>query len=142
MCGCLLGCYTIYTFSGAVDPYGNFVRCKIHFTSKSCVFRYWQRYCTALHQRASAKLCGVVQGMELRNFRRDRHLYSAGRPSRWASAHILVMAALRSRCGHYIFVLFLLLSSVFFLVLSSPNLSGRILDVYHTSTHGVALVRI
>ena len=25
---------------------------------------------------------------------------------------------------------------------SSPNLSGRRLDVYHTSTHGVALVRI
>jgi len=23
-----------------------------------------------------------------------------------------------------------------------PNLSGRRLDVYHTSTHGVALVRI
>jgi len=47
------------------------------------------------------------------------------------------MAALRSRCGRYIFVLFL--SSIFF---SSPNLSGRRLDVYHTSTHGVALVRI
>jgi len=29
--------------------------------------------------------------------------------------------------------------SIFF---SSPNLSGRRLDVYHTSTHGVALVRI
>ena len=29
--------------------------------------------------------------------------------------------------------------SIFF---SSPNLSGRKLDVYHTSTHGVALVRI
>jgi len=28
--------------------------------------------------------------MELRNFRRGRHLYSAGWPSRWASAHILV----------------------------------------------------
>jgi len=26
--------------------------------------------------------------MELRNFRRGCHLYSAGRPSRWASAHI------------------------------------------------------
>jgi len=39
----------------------------------------------------SAKLCGVIQGMELRNFRRRRHLYSAGRPSRWASAHILVL---------------------------------------------------
>ena len=25
---------------------------------------------------------------------------------------------------------------------SSPNLSGQRLDVYHTSTHGVALVRI
>jgi len=41
-----------------------------------------QRYCTALEQRPSAKLCGVVQGMELQNFRRGRHLYSAGRPSR------------------------------------------------------------
>jgi len=48
------------------------------------------RYCMALQQRASAKLCGVVRGMELRNFCRGRHLYSAGRPSRWASAHILV----------------------------------------------------
>ena len=47
------------------------------------------------------------------------------------------MAALRSRCGHYIFALWFLLS-----FLSSPNLSGRRLDVYHTSTHGVALVRI
>ena len=43
------------------------------------------------------------------------------------------MATLRSRCGHYIFVLFL--SSFFLLLLffSSPNLSGRRLDVYHTS---------
>ena len=27
-------------------------------------------------------------------------------------------------------------------IFSSPNLSGRRLDVYHTSTHGVALVQI
>ena len=66
-------------------------RCKIHFTSKSCVLLYCQRYCTALQQRVSAKPCGMVQGMELRNFRRGRQLYSAGRPSRWASAHILVV---------------------------------------------------
>jgi len=34
-------------------------------------------------------------------------------------------------------------SSFFFLLLfSSPNLNRRRLDVYHTSTHGVALVRI
>jgi len=52
----------------------------------------------------------------------------------------VAVAALRSICGHYIFVLlFLLLSSIFF---SSPNLCRRKLDVCHTSTHGVALVRI
>ena len=37
-----------------------------------------------------SQLCGVVQGMELLNFRRGRHLYSVGWPSCWASAHILV----------------------------------------------------
>ena len=47
------------------------------------------------------------------------------------------MAAPRSRCGHYIFVLWFLL-----LFFSSPNLSRRRMDVYHTSTHDVALVRI
>jgi len=53
------------------------------------------------------------------------------------------MAALCNRAGDYIFVLlFLLLSSSIFYLFSSPNLSGRRLDVYHTSTHGVALVRI
>jgi len=51
---------------------------------------------------------------------------------------VVVMAALHSRCGHYIFVLFL---SIFYLF-SSPNLSGRRLDVYHTSTRGMALVQI
>ena len=78
-------------FLGALAPWQNFARCKIHFTSKSCVLLYLQHYCTALQQRASAKLCGVVQGMELQNFCRGRHLYSAGQPSRWASAHILVI---------------------------------------------------
>jgi len=53
------------------------------------------------------------------------------------------MAALWNEAGHYIFALwFLLLSSFFFLLFSSPNLSRRRFDVYHTSTHGVALVLI
>jgi len=49
------------------------------------------------------------------------------------------MAALHSRCGHYTFVLLVLYFLFFFY---SPNLSGRRLDVYHTSKHGVALVQI
>ena len=57
------------------------------FMSTSCVLLYCQRYCTAVQQRALAKLCGVVQVMELRNFRRGRHLYSSGRPSRLALPH-------------------------------------------------------
>ena len=53
-----------------------------------------------------------------------------------------IMAALWNRQA-IIFLLcgfFYLLSSSFFL--SSPNVSRRRLDVYHTSTHGEALVRI
>ena len=46
------------------------------------------------------------------------------------------MVALCNRADHYIFILFLSSFS------SSPNLSGRRLDVYHTLAHGVALVRI
>ena len=53
----------------------------------------------------------------------------------------LFMVALCNRADHYIlpcdFYLSFFLPSFF----SSPNLSGRILDVYHTSTHGVALLR-
>ena len=52
----------------------------------------------------------------------------------------LIMAALWDRAGHYIFAVWFL--SSFFFLFSSPNLSGRRLDVYRTSIHGVALVRI
>ena len=58
----------------------------------------------------------------------------------------LIMVALCNRVDHCIFILFLSSSSsssfFFFLFFSSPNLSGRRLDVYHTLAHGVALVRI
>ena len=131
---------------------------------------------------------------------RGRHLYSAGRPSRWALAHIS-SSFVRYNTMHCIYVrpkanlphvkdtssinsiqkydphystqsaiLFsdrqlharnniiylwppywigqaIIFSSCGFLLsicllFSSPNLIGRTLDVYHTSTHGVALVRI
>jgi len=55
---------------------------------------------------------------------RGRHLHSAGQPSRWPLAHIS-----SSFC-------------FFLLLFSSPILSDWRLDVYHTSAHGVALVRI
>ena len=73
-------------------------------------FASWLRYCTDVFNGGQPNFAALNRG---------RHLYSAGRPSRWALAHILVL---------------------FFL--SSPNLSGRRVDLYHTSTPGVALVRI
>ena len=51
------------------------------------------------------------------------------------------MVALCNRADHNIFMLLLLLL-LLLLFFSSPNLSGRRLDVYHTLAHGVALVRI
>jgi len=51
------------------------------------------------------------------------------------------MAALHSRCRHYIFACGFFYLLLYFFI-SSPNLSRRRLDVCHTSTHGVALVRI
>jgi len=51
----------------------------------------------------------------------------------------LIMASLWA--GHYTAAV-VSIFFFFFLLSSSPNLSGRRLDVYHTSTHGVALERI
>ena len=60
MFGCLLGWYMTYIFfSQVLAPSRNFARCKIHFAFKSCALVFWQRYCMALQQRASVKLCGV-----------------------------------------------------------------------------------
>jgi len=58
------------------------------------------------------------------------------------SSVFLFIAALRSRCGHYIFALWFRLSFFLRFFLSLPNLSRRTLDVYHTSIRGVALVQI
>jgi len=52
---------------------------------------------------------------------------------------MLIMATLWNRTGNIFALCGFFLS---FFLLSSPNLSGRRLDVYHTSTHDVALVRI
>jgi len=67
MFGRLLGWYTVYTFWGLLLLM-EFYQVQISLCVESCVL-YWQRYCTALEQWASAKLCGVVQVRELRRFR-------------------------------------------------------------------------
>ena len=56
-------------------------------------------------------------------------------PLLW-SPYVIGQTIIFLPCDFYLS--FFLLPSFF----SSPNLSGRRLDVYHTSTHGVALVRI
>jgi len=53
MFGSLMCWYTMYihdTLSGALALQRNFVRCNIHFASKSCVLRYWQHSCKTLEQ--------------------------------------------------------------------------------------------
>jgi len=75
-------------------------------------FASWQRYCTALQYWASAKLCGVEQ----------------------RAPPIFGTAAITLGIGPH--------SSSFFFSSCSPVLSSQRLDVYHTSTHDVALVQI
>ena len=88
MFGRLLGWYTMYTFSGALASDGILAGAK--FTLRlSCAFSYIGSVIARHSSSGRQPNCHVVPGMELRNFRRRRHLYSAGRPSRWASAHIL-----------------------------------------------------
>jgi len=66
--GHLLCWYIIYTFLGARLP---ILAALLHDISAACI----------------SQLCGVIQGMELWNFRRGCHLYSAGciwhRPTFW-----------------------------------------------------------
>ena len=53
----------------------------------------------------------------------------------------VIMVALWNRADHYIYI-FILSFVLSFFFFPSPNISHRTLDVCHTSTHGVALVRI
>ena len=55
-------------------------------------FASWQRYCTALYYSGSQPNFAALN--------RRRHLYSAGRPSRWALTHILVFSILHCKRLH------------------------------------------
>ena len=56
-----------------------------------------------------------------------------------SNMYMLIMVALCNRADHYVFALWYLSFFLLSFFFSSPNLSGRRLDVYHISTHGVAL---
>ena len=84
----------IYIFSGLSPPAWILTRAKFTLCPSlafSCIGSVTARHSSSGRQPN----CGVIQGMELRNFHRGRHVYSAGRPSPWASAHILVMSKIR-----------------------------------------------
>ena len=119
-----------------------FVRCR---HSTKCI-----AHCTAQLYFLFDDVCRVFLTVAVANDAKYNSLVSFITRMITASPHsklVVFMVALCNRETIYIFILsscsfFLLLlpsSSSFF---SSPNLSGRRLDVYHTSTHGVALVRI
>jgi len=56
------GTYTVSTVLGARSPNGILPGAK--FTLRQNHALYWQRYCTALEQWASARLCGVVSSRD------------------------------------------------------------------------------
>ena len=65
----LLGWYIIYTCFGGSYLLTEFCQVQNSLCVQFLHSPHWQRYCMALEQWASAKLCGMVQGIELRNFR-------------------------------------------------------------------------
>jgi len=115
MFGRLLGWYMTYIFfRGFLPRYGILPGAK--FTSRSSLALSYFGSVTAWH-------CSSGRQPNFAALSTGRHVHSAGRPSRCSLVHILVL-------------------SFFLLLFSSPILTDGKLDVYHTSTHDMALVRI
>jgi len=83
MFGRLLGLYTIYTFGGLLPSNGILLGAK--FTLRLSLA--FPLLAALLH---STRAVGMSQALRRTWWGRHLDLYSAGRPSRWASAHILV----------------------------------------------------
>jgi len=76
MFGRLLGWYTISTFSGVLAPYNG-------FTLRPSLALSYIGSVTARHSSSGRQ-------PKFAALNRGRHLYSSGRPSRWALPHILL----------------------------------------------------
>ena len=122
-----------------------------------CRLQFWPIYCgqTAAWIKIPLGMeVGLGPGHNVLDGEPAPHPKKVTAPSFWPMsivatvAHLvycsgLVMAALCNRGPLYFCpVVSFFLSIFFFLFFSSTNLSGCRLDVYHTSTRGVALVRI
>jgi len=83
---------------------------------------------------SNARACHVIKGNLLTFFSTSTYIIFK------TFSMSIIMATLHSRGGHYIFALWLLLS--FFLFPRLISVVTHWMYVYHTSTHGVALVRI
>jgi len=81
MFGRLLDWYTVDTFSGAHAPKGILPRAK---------FTLRQRLVLSYIDNVTTRHSSSVRQPNFAAFSRGRHVYSAGPPSRGASAHILV----------------------------------------------------
>ena len=109
---------------------------------------------------ASVGLCEGGAGDEMRLGERDEEMLTNIRavvnalhsqndsrvtqrpPATAPHGHAAAAAAVRCNSFSTEVVVKFFMAALWNLLFSSPNLSGRRLDVYHTSTHGVALVRI
>jgi len=92
MFGRLLGWYAIYTISGALAPNGILPGAK--FTLRPSLSFSYTGSVTARHLSSGRQ-------PNFAAFSRERQLYSTGRPSRWASAHILVKSFIHSHTWQY-----------------------------------------
>jgi len=91
----------------------------------------------AVMQRVARGLSATAHPCTIIMRKHDHHVWPQCNSNLYKNSFIMV--ALCNRADHYVFALWFI--SIFFFF-SSPNLSGRRLDVYHTSTHGVALMQI
>jgi len=102
----------------------------VNFTNSISVnFPRQSVLCSAIQRETAHFPANIGRTLPINNLWNGR----SGKPDQ--TVGYLIMVVLCNRADHYIFALWFL--SFFFF--SSPNLSGRRLDVYHTSSHGVAL---
>ena len=84
-----------------------------HFAPKSCVLLCWQRYCTALEQWVSAKLCSIEQRATPIFGRATITLGIGPHSSLLWSPYVIGQTIIFSSCNFYLLLLLLLLSSFF-----------------------------